>query len=260
MKPITFYQKIMACLIAAMALAAIALIASCELIPAIAPDDWAYHPPTTPTDTTDTDTIPVDTITVPLDTPCTNPVLITDPPFVQAYMDITDDVQTERTIIIGNYSYVVPEDDPTPLAVVIDSLWELYRPEYSYETIVSENDNRKIVTFIKGTNDRQQFYLKAQIRFNGYKQYFGFATQEIIYATPLTADQYAQKIEEYPSVARFGFYGTEYDSLQYIKLALQVLGECKQGRELADFRFNPYPMTDSIINAFEQAGWDQVLH
>ena len=263
MKTPSFYQSIVSTLLAVMAVAAIALIASCELIPAIAPDDWAWNPPAQDSidiDTTQIDTIGTDTIVAPPPDTCTELIEITDPPFVYAYMEITDDVQTERTLIIGNYSYVIPEDDTTPLSVVIDSLWELYRPEYSYQTIVDQNDSRKIMTFIKGTNNRQQFYLKAQIRFNGYKQYFGFSTQEIIFATPLTADQYAQKIDEYPSVARFGFYGTNYDSLEYIKLSLLVLGHCKHGRELADFRFNPYPMTDSIINAFEQAGWEQVLH
>jgi hypothetical protein len=263
MKTPSFYQTIIATLIAVMALAAIGLIASCDLIPAIAPDDFApWHGThqdsiaTDPIDTIGNDTIPTDTLII--DT-CTELIEYTEPAFVVAWMDITDDLFTDRTVIIGNHSFIWAQDLPN-VAGLIDSLWELYRPEYSYQTIISDNDSRKLMTIIKGTNDRQQFYLKAQIRYNGFKHYFGFATQEIIFAAPLTAEQYIDLIDQYPSIARWGFYGTDYSDQDYIKVCEKILDDCRAGRELADLRHQTFEIPDTIINKLEDAGWNTILN
>ena len=60
MRTPSFYQTIIATLLAVMAVAAIGMIASCELIPAIAPDDWAWNPPAQ--DSIDIDTTQIDTV------------------------------------------------------------------------------------------------------------------------------------------------------------------------------------------------------
>lgn len=223
------------------------------------PPDWHYDPP----QPIEVDTIPVDTIvvdTIPADTMpiCTFPEPVNDPPFVIAYHEITDALQTDRVVIIGNNSFIWAQDLQN-VPQMIDSLWELYRPEYSYKTIVSANDSRLLFTIIKGTNDRQQFYLKAQIRYNGYKHFFGFDTKAFMFGGAATASEYAALIEEYPSVYRFNFRGTDYTQDDYIKLSLKILGFCKSG-DWADFRFNPIPIPDSIPAKFDASNWTTVLH
>ena len=236
-------------------IAIIILLASCNWpIPFDAPDDFAYHPPVDsivePQDTIPTDTIPVDT--------CTFPEPVQEPQFCIAYHEITDELLTDRTIIIGNNSFVWAQDLPN-VAQMIDSLWELYKPEYSYQTYISANDSRRMITMIKGTNDRQQFYLHAQIRYNGLKHYYGFDTKAIFPFDAITVGEFAQLIDEYPSVYRFNFIRTEYAQEDYIKLSLKILGECKSG-DWADFRFNPIPIPDSIPAMFTASNWNTVLH
>ena len=238
-------------------LALIGLI-GCELPTVFGPPaDWHYDPPQPveePIDTIPVDTIPTDTIV-----PCTFPEEIQDPQFCIAYHEITDMVQTDRVIIIGNNSVVVDGNNINQMGQIIDSLWELYRPEYSYQTIVSSADTRLLFTIIKGTNDRQQFYLHAQIRYNGYKHFFGFDTKAFMFGGAATVEQYDAMITEYPSVYRFNFRNTNYSQSDYIKLSLKILGECKSG-DWADFRFNPIPIPDSIPAKFDASNWNTVLH
>jgi len=222
------------------------------------PADWHYDPPQPIEEPIDT--IPVDTI-VSIDTMpiCTFPEPVQEPQFCIAYHEITDDLFTDRTIIIGNHSAIIAQDDVQHMGQIIDSLWELYKPEYSYQTFVSVDDSRRTITIIKGTNDRQQFYLHAQIRYNGYKHFYGFDTKAIFPFNAITADQYAQLIDEFPSVYRFNFIRTEYMQDDYIKLSLKILGFCKSG-DWADFRFNPIPIPDSIPAKFDASNWTTVLH
>jgi hypothetical protein len=218
-----------------------------------APPDFHYDPP----EPVEQDTVPTDTIVVPVDT-CTFPEEIQEPQFCIAYHEITDDLQTDRVVIIGNNSFVWAQDLPN-VEHMIDSLWELYKPQYSYQTFISDNDSRRLITIIKGTNDRQQFYLHAQIRYNGLKHYFGFDTKTIFPFDAITVDEFSQLIDEYPSVYRFNFIRTEYSQEDYIKLSLKILGYCKSG-DWADFRFNPIPIPDSIPAMFIASHWNTVLH
>ena len=224
----------------------------CELPTVFGPPaDWHYDPPQPVEEPVDT--IPVDTIV-----PCTFPEPIQEPQFCIAYHEITDILQTDRVVIVGNHSFVWAQDLPN-VPQMIDSLWELYRPEYSYKTYISANDSRLLITIIKGTNDRQQFYLHAQIRYNGYKHFFGFDTKAFMFGGAATVEQYDAMITEYPSVYRFNFRNTNYSQSDYIKLSLKILGECKSG-DWADFRFNPIPIPDSIPAKFDASNWNTVLH
>ena len=239
-------------------LALIGLI-GCELPTVFGPPvDWHYDPPQPVEEPIDT--IPVDTI-VPIDTTpiCTFPEPVNDPPFVIAYHEITDILQTNRVIIIGTNSDTISVFEEFMMPYIIDSLWDLYKPEYSYKTIVSQTDSRLLFTIIKGTNDRQQFYLHAQIRYNGYKHFFGFDTKAFMFGGAATVEQYADLIDQYPSVYRFNFRGTDYSQSDYIKLSLKILGECKSG-DWADFRFNHIPIPDSIPAKFDASNWNTVLH
>lgn len=235
----------------------LATLTSCDLPTMFGPPaDWHYDPQPVeePVDTIPVDTIPVDTTPI-----CTFPEEIQEPQFCQAYHEITDIVQTDRVIMIGNYSAVVNNTNIDSMGAIIDSLWELYKPEYSYKTYVDPNDPRRLITFIKGTNDRQQFYLKAQIRYNGYKHFFGFDTKSIFPFGVLTVDQFMALLDEFPSTYRFNMIYTNYTQEDNIKVALKVLGFCKSG-DWADFRFNQIPIPDSIPQMFTDSHWNTVLH
>lgn len=228
------------------------------------PDFHPIHGDSTLIDSIGIDTLPIDTIlvdTLPVDTTpiCTFPEEIQEPQFCQAYHEITDLVQTDRVIIIGNHSAVITSSNTDELGTVIDSLFELYKPQYTYKTYVNPDDPRTLITMITGTNDRQQFYLNAQIRYNGWKHFFGFDTKSLFPFGVLTPEQHLALIEEFPSIYRFNFIRTQYSEATYPKLSLAILGDCKKG-DWADFRFNPFPIPDSIPIMFEDAHWNTVLH
>lgn len=225
-----------------------------------APTDFAYHPPgepvEEPVDTMPADTIPVDTI--PVDT-CTFPEEVQEPQFCLAYHEITDIVQTDRLIIIGDNAVLIDDSNIDLMGEFIDNLWELYKPQYSYQTFVAPDDPRRMITFIKGTNDRQQFYLHAQIRYNGWKHYYGFDTKAIFPFGAISADQFVDLVDQYPSVYRFNFIRTDYGQTDDVKVSLKVLGHCKSG-DWADFRFCVQPIPDSIPQMFTASHWNTVLH
>ena len=233
-------------------------IVSCEPIEAILPNDWPIH-------VIDNDTIPQDSVvidTLPTDTivPCTDPIEYTDPAFVTAYWFTDDNITTDRQIIIGNHSQTVYSDNLDQQSQIIDSLFALAWPNYNYKTYVGA-DNKRLFTIIDGTNDRQQFYLKAQIRINGYKQYFGFATQAFTFCGAADPVVYNELASLYPSVNQWDFYGTDWTEDEYIKTALKVIGECKEGRWRAHFGLQPnYTFPDSIIQKAIDAGWEKVLN
>lgn len=212
-------------------------LSSCELIPAAIPDDWP--------------------VSEPIEDTCINPVEITEPAFVTGVHTIGVPLQTDMQIIIGpNHVWIYPENQ-NQIAHLVDSLWELYRPEYDYHTIVRADDFRKMVTFIDGTSDGPQFYLKAQVRYNGVKSFWAFNSQAFQFLGTLTVEEYAEAVSKYPSVNNFSFRGCGFDTLDYVKLSLKILGECKEGRWFADFKKIPIP--DSIPPKFVAAGWERVL-
>ena len=227
------------------------MLEGCELHSVFnAPDDWAYHEPEPiEIDTVEIDTVVVDTIvvdTLPTDTiiPCTEPIEITQPEFVTLYLEfdfLEDSILWQGG---GTSSY--------DLAEVVQAVTSLPFTIYS--------KNKSFVVIIDGTNNHQSFQTKIFSRSGGAKFYFGTARQGFEFLGALEFEEYKQVIEKYPSVYFFNFLGTNYDSLQYDELAYKILGTCKKGRWKADFRFNPFEAPDTIINQFEAAKWDIVLH
>ncbi len=228
-------------------------LASCWLPPMLMPADIDTPEPI------DLDTVPV-VDTLPIIDTCVFPELVLEPAFVTGYMWITDDLQTDRQIIIGTHSAWIYSDNQDQIGHIIDSLLTLWKPQYEYTVYVNDDDSRKIAIIVDGTNDREQFYLGAQIRYNGYKQYFGWVTQGYVFAGALTLDEYAAVIDQYPSVDVFNYMGTDYDSTDYIKLSYQILGVCKHGRWYANFRLGPYEMIDTVVTQFDAVFWQTVLH
>ena len=200
----------------------------------------------TPTDTIPQDSIVIDTLpidTVVIDT-CIDPIEITDPAFVTLYIefDVFD------PFLIWQGAQVESNQLADVVQAVTSNPYTIYNLGKSWAVII---DN---------TNDNQSFYLKVFARSNGAKVYMGAIKQGFIFAGALTFDQFKEVAIKYPSVDRFNFRATQYDSLQYIELANIILGDCKAGRTWADFRFNPFEMDTAIITEYQTAGWETVLH
>ncbi len=246
--------------------ALVIFIQGCEfLTPYDAPDDWAYHPPaeeitdTIPEDTIVVDTLPTDTIVVVSDT-CDEFIEFTQPEFVSGFMIIDETVTTPVVIHVGQYTDTIqPGED---MSDKLTNLLYLYDSNNSYQVWVSDNDWRRIAFIAKGTNDHEHFHGETYLRFNGYQTGWGFpcSIQAFDFQGSLNFDEYFDVIHEYPSVNRFNFIATNYDSIQYVKLSQEILKGCKAGRYKADFRFLPYPIADTIITLFEERNWDVILH
>ncbi len=246
-----FYGAIKWILILLIGAAALTWFNSCELVNMnmVRPFDPDY---VYPVDTTSQDSIPVDSIvidtlpidTAVIDTPCIDPIEITDPAFVTLYIefDVFD------PFLIWQGGQVESNQLSDVLQAVTSQPFTIYNSGKSWAVII---DN---------TNDNQSFYLKIFARSNGAKVYMGSIKQGFIFAGALPFDQFKEVAIKYPSVDRFNFRATQYDSLQYIELANIILGDCKAGRTWADFRFNQFQMDPAIITEYQNAGWETVLH
>ena len=241
-----FYTAIRWILILLIGAAALTWFNSCQYLnEAIRPDpdpDLVIIPTDTiPQDSIVIDTLPIDTVVI--DT-CIDPIEITDPAFVTLYIEF--DVFDPFLIWQG------AQVESNQLADVVQAVTS--NPFTIY------NQGKSWAVIIDNTNDNQSFYLKIFARSNGAKVYMGAIKQGFIFAGALTFDQFKEVAIKYPSVDRFNFRATQYDSLQYIELANIILGECKAGRTWADFRFNQFEIPDSIVVMYENVNWTHVLH
>ncbi len=204
---------------------------SCNIIPDLTLLDWPI----------DESEIVIDTI--PEDT-CTNPIEYTQPDFITGFI-IFDDPQDSVLWKGGNVQSYDLED---VLASVFPGMtYRIYRNAIAWMVIV------------EGTSDHHAAQLSVQCRVNGAKWYMGWSDQSILPVGVVTADEFSELIDLYPSINRFNFMGTSYDSIQYIDLAWKMI-DCRLGRAWADFRHIPYDVPPEIIQAYEDAGWEKILH
>ena len=254
MKQPSFYWTVSTILIAIIVAAAVMLFVGCTQdepfdLPvtsrgelrtmADAPPDFVYSSPVTVNDTTETDSTVVDTII-----PCDNPELILSPAFVTLWLEFDTVLDSIRWQGGGVESY--------DLAEVLAAVTSLPTTIY--------NEGKKWAVIVEGTNNATQFNLKVFAKEFNRKVYMTPDIQGFVFGGALTFDEFKEAAIKYQSVKIFNFRGTAYDSLQYIELAEIILGTCKQGRDWADFRFNPFEIDTSIVSKFEAAGWDTVLH
>lgn len=215
---------------------AFALIASCELIEQLAPDDFAYHPPTPPVDTTDTDTI-----ILPPDT-CTGLVEITEPAFVTLYVLLDNEQDSILWEGGGVQSYDLDE-----VAEAVTGL-----PVETYQTGKAGN------IIIHGTNNAAQFALKVFVRADGAKWYFGYGQQAFIFPA-LTASEYKAYSISLPSVNEFTSWGNNYTEEEATPIKRNILGDCKKGRAYADLYFPP-ATPQGLRDSFYLFKWHRVRH
>lgn len=212
---------------------------ACDLIPAIAPDDW----PIIPQDTTGgiVDTIPTDTIIpIEVDT-CEAYVEHTIPEFVTLYVKF----DSPQSNVIWEGGQVQSSNLGDVLSVVAQN------------SFIYGSDNTGAWAIINGTNNHAQYQLKVFTRIDNAKWYMGTAKQAIIVPSA-NETRYKELINAYPSVNQFSFYGTNYDSLTYVDLCREVLKDCKAGRWYADLFFSPYEIPQTIIDSLDLAGWERI--
>jgi len=190
------------------------------------------------------------------------PEQITSPAFVTGYMEITDPLTTDIKIFIGPHSAVADHTDQDDLWKKLDSLFELYLPQYHYLPAISPEDIRRFSVHVDGTNDKTKFHLKTYIQYNGYRHYFGWSTQGFMYPGSLSPDAYVKQALNYPSVRLFNYWNTEgepgWDSITYATIDSIILGDtCKAGREWADFRMGIH--SPEMVQRFVDQGWNTVL-
>ena len=242
------------------------LFASCQLMPAIQPDnDWIYNPP----DTVVIDTIVIDTIandTIVIDSLPPDPLVIdscieytiqNEPQYVLLYIYIAEGLTGHYSFCAGNYCDSIAVDG-SDMVEKVTSVMELFNPSLEYEVVGEYLDNLHI--FATGTNNADLFKLKVSIRQPGQKFFLGYVTQGMLLHGAVSFEKHIELIDKYKSLARFNFLGTNWDSTKYIIAADSILGQCYGGKKWADFRFNSVPIPQFMIDKFEEAGWEKVLH
>lgn len=186
------------------------------------------------------DTIPPDPLPIEVDT-CVDLIEYLEPEFSTLYFKY--DFPTDTVLFQGGgiSSY--------NLADVIDKITNLPF-EVGYNNVGAW-------AIIKGTNNHQLFQLKVFAWIGGAKWYMGTGKQALI-LPGIEPDGYKSKIDSFPSFNQFSFWGTDYDSIQYVELCREVLSDCREGRAYADLFFIPFELPQSIPDSLDLVGWDRV--
>jgi len=208
----------------------------CDLIPAVAPDDfvpWHSNP-------IQQDTIPTDSIVIPPDT-CTEFIEITTPAFVTLYMKFDTPQDSVLWEGGGIQSYSLAE-----IVAHISSL-------------SAQVDTAPIggSVLLKGTNNHTQYQLKIFAKVDGAKWYMGTATQALILPGS-NAAYYKDMMQQYPSYDQFSFFGSDITCEEGIGLCREVLKDCHKGRWYADLYFLPCQPPQSVRDSLDLYGWERI--
>lgn len=246
-------------LIAALLAFALLIQMSCDLpIFQAAPADFAFHPPLP----IDQDTTAIDTTAPPLppDT-CAEYYPVTEPKFIVGYCYLAEAITTDIDIIVGTHSAHIPEGEWHLVAPAMDSLMQIYHPEWSYDVAIKDDADPRFLSYlIKGTDDKVPWVWSVQMRLNEYKVYLSPVPYAYNWVGSRPYEECLQLAYALPSVQYINTLNTAWDSLQYETYALAILDSCKAGGKLADWRFNLHPLAQWILDRYHDAGWDQTLH
>lgn len=221
------------------------LFLSCDfLTQAVQPVDFIYHPPV---------------VSQPAQDTCIDSLYLL-PMFVTSELEIDQNFNTDLIICMGQYCDTLNWFQMAGLDTVMLHLAALYKPEYTYRVMVYDSMPPVRASIIaEGTNNHHLFLQRTYARYDKLKHYFGWAPQAYIFAGAADTTEWNEIIYTYPSVDRFNFRNmSQWDSTWFVRTALTIEA-CKVGRAWADFRFNPYPMLDSVLTLYEEAGWNHVL-
>jgi hypothetical protein len=212
----------------------------------------------------DTITNPIDSLVLPPDTPCVDYVHITDPAFVQGYIELDNAINPQGWIL-----HVGGSNDPAPfrdtihpgeelfLAERLQNLLSQWMPQFAHD-VKTRDDARRISVMTPGTNTTSTFNLKVWIRADAAKWFFTFNRQSFLFGGSVTLDEFLEYCKIYPSVRIYNLRDMGLDSLSERQCHLGVLRHdlCKAGEDRADWRFNNFAVDDSLEMAFIDAGWN----
>lgn len=214
------------------------------LTEAVAPNDSPiYH--------TDTIPDPPEEIVEACDT-----VIVFQPHFITIYNEYFNGMPDTLTW----YFHVGPGLDlgyPTLIELLVAIEFMGY---IDYDSLEYYENGNSIAAILRGTNDKSGIETRIWTRDAiGQKAVFTVNVQSFLFGGALTFDEYISVAERYPSVNIFNFRNTNWTQDQYEEAAKIILGECKLGRERADFRFNALPISDQLYCEFIDRGWQFVL-
>lgn len=220
-------------------------LTACEyLTPAFAPADFAYTPP------------PAEPVVIVPDT-CASYTPVDAPAFVQGYIEIDYSISTYRVLYAGPHRDTLWPGEDLLIIPRMDSMLRLWHPEYDYDVTTSA-DGRVTSIVVEGTDDREWLFLQAYVRDSGWRIFMTFNHRSFFLGAAGTYDILMDYAHRFPSVDKYNLRLADMDSLQEIDVMLAILDSCKAGGTYVDWRFNNYPPTDSMHQAYKDAGWDEI--
>lgn len=198
---------------------------------------------------------------------CDTYVHINSPSYIQGYCELDNPITNYWVLYVGGSNQNAPYQDSifpgeeASIQPTLQSMLTLYLQQYEHDVYV-RSDARRINVLTKGTDNQGTLNLKVWIRADGAKWFFTFNRRCFNHAGTITdTATWMQLCNEYPSMTRFNLRDCQFDSLEEKTAMLGVLHHdlCKAGEQWADFRFNNFAPSDSIVQAFEDAGWQDVL-
>lgn len=213
---------------------------------------------------------------VVLDT-CASYNSITDPAYIEGWTSCEFDFPWALTIGPFTDSIYVTDTIGTIIEDKIKNMLEAWRPQYPVDVKTSD-DGHIINIMLKGTNVRENLFpdgwkqvstrdetpgwiqLKCFIHVPGVRINFTFNERAMYYGGAVTLDEAIQYNDEYPSSKGVNARLLPVvDSLELDRFWKSYLNHvlCKShaGARI-DWRFNAFPVSDSLHTAFEDAGAD----
>lgn len=241
------------------------MFTACEyvLTDAIHPGQGPDDPITLPDTTAGNDTTLIDTIiSEPLMVPCTLYTHISDPKFIQGYIEFDDPLTSFWVIMVDqNRDTIFPgEEDQIP-GILSDFIGQHFGGSFPVRVWQNQNATR-ISTIVNGTDQNTPMQLVVQVRMNGWKVYMTFSNRGLLHAGAINNIDTLLAISDlFPSARWFNLRDMGLDSISERRYMIRNLHHelCKAGEYWADFRFNNYPPDDSILIAYKLAGWENVL-
>lgn len=181
---------------------------------------------------------------------------VTTPKFSNLYSGTSPHPQSPTTFYLGQSDtlYWLPGE---PLAETLDSALTAIWPAYDFRCFGDDPEYMHIVVI--GSDDAT--FWQRNIRFESqfvFRGGYGAMPYGLFLGGTATAEEFAALADTLQSVQWFNIKG-DYDSLQITTIARALLGDCKQGGEWADFRFNNAPISQALIDSFHLAQWELVL-
>lgn len=247
-----FYSAIITALVVVFIAACTAMMmSSCEplpwSLPLLPPDDPDYVAPPEPIVLVDT---------------CTGYAPIDTPSFVQAYAEFDTAIPATGWIMIaGSHRDTIYAGEEHLFETKMKAVISAYEPQYSH--FVNTNPQASRLSIItRGTDDHTAHQLKVWFITDYAKVYMGYRKRGLYTGGACSCEELIQYAHMFGSLIGFNTRDAfDCDSIRERKVCQAIVDTCKlaQPQSRADLRFNQWDPGDSLLQAFDDAGWDQVL-